>query len=614
MDVKMRATISRTNVVLFCILAALIATFTTGYHFGDGNQIGHLPIVMRVLDAEYLTNDFFVNANDVEVGPRYYYARLLALAMSVMPVHAVFLALTIVSKSLLALVTFHVATRLNPRTPLASVFAVALVLCVESFGLGGAAQLAESQLQPAMLARPFALLSLWMALEKRILLSTALAMVAIPVHPLVGLESGAIGLMAHCLHILFPASKPIDGARARARQLVGACVCGFALLGALHLLFGQAMERSLSTYQFIDILCYSRAPHHYLPSTFSFRSYFFTGCFFLAMWVSWYSWKRDTSDRENPRKVLWAILVVVLLLCGGYLFVEVFPSRVFASAQTFRTLFVVKWFGFLLFAGMAARAIGSNNYSASGWLLLIGSGPFQPLIVLIATVFVAVRDRVKASFGAEMLQILFGLTILQSASFAADGNWSELQGVTLLTMLGFLYLSLPNRSVWSWVPVVPVVAVVGALVAGYQVPRVPDPQISLKQLDDPLRNVAAFAMNKTPRDALFIVPPDQNNFRVLASRAVLVQWKAFPFGDPAMAEWYQRMRDCYVQPDIDVKPEITRLPNPDALSQAYHKISDPQLVSIARKYGCNYAILYADTETRLDVLFEDPEYKLVRFD
>lgn len=595
----------KADAVLFCVLAGLLATFTTGYHFGNNNQIDHLPITLRVLDADYLVNDSFINANQ-EVGPRYYYARLLAALSSIMPLHYVFLVLTVAAKSMLALVTYYVAGCLHRGSALASVLAVALVLCIDSFTLGGAAQLAEPQLQPAMLVRALALLSLWMALSNRVFVATVLAMIAIPIHPLVGLETAGIGLLAHTAYLLLPLPSHSEGFRARLPGLIATAVCGVTLLVFVFWVFGGVLEQSLSTTEFVTIVCESRSPHHYLPSTFSKRNYFLTACFLAATAFAWKLWKRDADDQPLATKILFTNLVVIALLVVGYVFVEIFPVRVVVTAQTFRMLYITKWFGFLLFAGAAAKAITRERDTLPGWCILLASGPYQPLSALIAILVEGIHDRFRAASGSLWFHLLAGVALLQIGAFGANGRWEELQGMSVLVALGAWYVFVPNPQLRRWASVLPVGAVVGLLVMGISIPRISDPQITLDQLNDPVRHVAKFARENTPPDDLFIVPPRVGNFRVLAKRALLVQHKSVPFSDSSLAEWYQRIRDCYLQ---DPNGEVPLLMD---LDEAFHSISDEQLTRVGQKYGVNYAVLYADTDTMLNVVYADAKYQLVQ--
>ncbi len=65
----------------------------------------------------------------------------------------------------------------------------------------------------------------------------------------------------------------------------------------------------------------------------------------------------------------------------------------------------------------------------------------------------------------------------------------------------------------------------------------------LTQSNTPEGSIAAWARTKTPRDALFAVPPSWSGFRSQAQRALVVDFKAFPFQDAQMFVWFERLYD-----------------------------------------------------------------------
>ncbi len=50
-----------------------------------------------------------------------------------------------------------------------------------------------------------------------------------------------------------------------------------------------------------------------------------------------------------------------------------------------------------------------------------------------------------------------------------------------------------------------------------------------------------WVIQHTPVDAVFLIPPSLSGFRYRAQRPVFVDFKALPFQDAAMLEWYRRL-------------------------------------------------------------------------
>jgi hypothetical protein len=609
---------SRTAVVLFCITAGIVGTFANNYNFGGpdgGDQIEQLVTVLRTIDPQYLPQDFFANANDGYVGPRYYYAHLMAAMAHVLPLSALFLLLTILVHTALALLTFHVSRRLFGKGDLPAILAVALVLHTHGIELGADAAIAGQELTPKLLARPIALLSLWCALNGRTLWCVALAMPAILVHPLVGFETAAVGLVARAIELLWPGQVSAESPR-RFRLASAAMVA--VGLGAItcfsYLLFDTNAGPPVSLPQFIAIQAYCRAPHHYLPSTFPPVDYYLAAMFFLAAGLAWWLWKNsEGAGAPMPFRVLAVNVVLLSLLIGGYVFVEVFPSRLWITAQTFRMLSVAKWFALMLMAGTAGRLIGRRRTvdgSGPGWCVLMGAGQFEPIVVLGAHVLHMLQGAISAGRSAVGMRLLTGLLFIFCVAMGVDGLWTEPMGVLLVAGLGFWYLLDPPRWYWRWTPLFLVLGatwlLIGPRTPGFHIPRVlPRPFVTLDDPRSPCHALAHFAREHTPPESLFILPPDIANFQLIANRAAVVQWKAMPFSDRAMVQWYQRMRDCYGDAnwkDLPPKPQLVH---------RYRHIPQSQLLAVAAKYGATHAVLDAATPCELTTLYQDARWKIV---
>lgn len=118
--------------------------------------------------------------------------------------------------------------------------------------------------------------------------------------------------------------------------------------------------------------------------------------------------------------------------------------------------------------------------------------------------------------------------------------------------------------------------------------------------------VAEFVRENTPEESVFLTPPEFGQFRLLANRAIVVDFKAFPFSDAGIEEWYERITTCYGIPSSKGFAMVNEL------NENYHTISDTDLIFLQKRYGFDYAVLYGDTQTNFEVIFQNSTYKLVR--
>ena len=92
----------------------------------------------------------------------------------------------------------------------------------------------------------------------------------------------------------------------------------------------------------------------------------------------------------------------------------------------------------------------------------------------------------------------------------------------------------------------------GALTAGRSYPETAlarwtakyQPILSLEENQDEVYVVGQYLRANTESDAILLIPPDLARFRLTAERAVVVDFKAFPFNDETMDEWYRRVLFC----------------------------------------------------------------------
>jgi len=106
-----------------------------------------------------------------------------------------------------------------------------------------------------------------------------------------------------------------------------------------------------------------------------------------------------------------------------------------------------------------------------------------------------------------------------------------------------------------------------------------------------------FISMNTPVSSVFLTPPDLGGMRVFPKRAIVVDTKAFPFNDFYMKEWYDRVINCYGQGDRQ---------------ENYARINDERLLELKVLYGFDYAVLYVDTDTQHEIIFQNSKYKIVR--
>ena len=104
--------------------------------------------------------------------------------------------------------------------------------------------------------------------------------------------------------------------------------------------------------------------------------------------------------------------------------------------------------------------------------------------------------------------------------------------------------------------------------------------------------LGAWVRDHTPKDAVFLVPPDEESFRVHARRAIVVNFKGVPQLSGELPAWRDRLQDVL---DLDTAG-LLALPRPmgrtlEAIRGRYESLSQEHHAAVARKYGARYAVL-----------------------
>ena len=521
------------SLVILLVFLAAVSTFLNYRGFGRENQIAEFPILYRVMDSNYLPNDFYTNRAS-EFGPRYLYAKFTAFIANEDSLPLIAFLLTLLINAAVVLITFFFARDIFRGSILAGLLAALLVMTVKTFALGYWPHIYVRQLLSGSLAVPFIFASFWAAIRRRPYLLAFCAGIALLIHPTFGAECGVLAFLLLYVRVILNKKTPLQPG---ILKLAGAVVI-FLIFVALPLLPYLALDH-IDTRQFMAIETFLRHPHHSVPSFFRGGDYAAAVIFLLAAGLAWFM-----SNRQEVTFPFITIVILFFCICG-YIFVEIIPLRLMAFARPFRLLFIVKWLGLIMIAGAMARFLREKGNRA---LTLI--------------------HKIKPGFVYAVVIVVVGMMILLSIIYYTPLN-NILPGKTVAAIKGIM------------------------------------PELRYADLRTLEVEAARFARGNTPEDAIFLTPPVFGKFRLVARRALVVDWRSFPFQDRAMVEWRQRIFDCYGVPGF--VGHYAR----EELNGNYKKIRDSVILELRKKYGFAYAVLYQETPTKFPVIYENRKYKIL---
>jgi hypothetical protein len=365
---------------------------------------------------------------------------------------------------------------------------------------------------------------------------------------------------------------------------------GFPFLGVAHLLLGRAglLARLLRQFALASIvvlvdlpallsattasagaadvglarhvLMAVRAPHHFDPRTFTPQLVLFAGWQLMAL-----PHLRDVSPDEAVRRRVRALYVafLALIVAGGVLTTVVFVPAVSAVFFWRMTPFAVL-LAQIVIALAVATLLDESVRVRDAWSGARGVAFVVGLLSVIGyhASTVGVTDyRVLVLTGGGLSLVLLRLVRARREAAAGAAERKRLGA---------------DR----WVPVALVVVVL-ALVPLTMVFR----HFNLLAPDmgfvRPAERELYEWIGTTERDTVFLIPPALEGVRLLARRAVVVDWKGFPFRPADSVEWYRRITAVAGTPDVASLRDA---------ELGYARMDAGRLRRLAETYQAGYAV------------------------
>lgn len=345
-----------------------------------------------------------------------------------------------------------------------------------------------------------------------------------------------------------------------------------------------SQTRTLPMVEFVDLYVRLRHPHHYDPSTWPAIIWItFLLPIPLAVWA-WIACRaQPTADRSDPTAAttdpyawqqagrvfaLIAALLVVALLGAGIFYL----SETLVKLSLWRFSIYVKLLSCIGAAWLLYNA-GLWNRQAIRWALIA-----LPVGLAIAVTLLFVVSRSGFAFIDWLAALVWrhrgtaGLTIILCAVLAVYEliyakpwrRWQHdvLHSAGIVSMAVVLYLAWGR---WLGVNVIP-------------------------DDDDAYLQVCRWVQRHTPVDAVFIVPPQEQSFRLHAERAIVINFKGVPQLNGEIPEWRDRLEAVLAVPDLTgfIRPTFDEAL--DAIEHRYGELSGEHLAQVAHQYGADYVL------------------------
>ena len=538
------------------LLVALAGIDLVGYRFGDSNQGITVPILKRFMDPSLYRWDVMVATG--ERFPTIFYATLAALLPGKESIPAAFFALYVFSIAAALAGVYRIGRWCGGRE--AGLLAFLIAIPVRN-GIANES-LYRVQFSHSHLASALVIWAMALFLEGRRVL------------PLLMLSLGAYNHVLYSLYVLVPCVLVLlyearEVGRRRTLQRLAA-----AVLPLLPFLAWTFAHLTPMTAEWLDLLRL-RSSHHSFPSFFG--DTLAAGAFLMALGTLTLS----RLPREKRAALSWFFVGFALLFVLGTVFTEFVPLKAVLQFQPHRC-----WrFLMLILYGLAAagvvagwRAGGLARVAAALTALILVNPQLEPLLPVAVFAQAAVGRPTPATW-ARLVAVgtLVALAGWDGPHLALSWEEYPLDELTRPTVLGAAALAIVvligrelTASQRRWAALAAAAGAVFWLGPDAYARKRP------KWETGSWREVQDWVRLHTPKDAIFVTPPQEAGFRVFSERTVVGEWKDGTqqyFDERFATEWAARM---------------------EALGPAeYVKLSDDRLTQIARRFGASFVVVPA---------------------
>jgi hypothetical protein len=590
----------------FAIVGSLMAT---GYIFPIGGNFPEVPPIQFMLNPELYKNDYYVQEM-VKFNPRYYYYYIIYwlanLGTSIPLAHFIYQFLAFGSFILACYAIINIYT--NSKLPAA---AMAFLCIAASFTDVGNTLIFSTKSVPSTFAMGFAIWGIYFSLRQKWLTGYLFFGLGCLLQFLVGLLPG----------LMMVPVLVIESVRQRNFKTL---ILALALLAAMAsivyvpmLLTGTTSTHTIDNAEFVYIHAKVRNPHHILPSNWDFGNWFNFICFIMGGLLCIKN--ADLLRKEDKVNFYVIVGTSIFALFLNYIFVEVYPLAFIAKLQLARTVPFAQLIIFIAVCLTIDILYREKRIAISLLLLVVLTLPFRGIIFLGLSVWQTKKYIFPKRYNI-LLWILAVGTVIFSLIYPVTDSW-EIMGdriisiPVLFSILAFPFIlektslatSIKQTLTHTLALITTATLVLG--VAGI----LPKPILNVFQTrvninalsSDDLSRLAVRFSQISSHDSLVLIPPSVTSFQFFSERAIVVNFKNFPFTEKGIKEWQNRMEAVL---GVPLNPQMIWGGN-----DLFIRRSSADLVKVARNYHANYILTRTDWHPNMQGEIADKQGKWILY-
>jgi hypothetical protein len=594
------------SIYTFVIIGALMAT---GYVFPIGGNFPEVPPIEFMLNPELYKNDYYVQEM-VKFNPRYYYYYIIYflanLGLTIPFVHFIyqFLAFGSFVLACYAIINIYTNSKLSA--------AAMTFLCIAaSFTDVGNTLIFSTKSVPSTFAMAFAIWGIYFSLRQKWVTGYLFFGLGCLLQLLVGLLPGLM-----MLPVLI-----IESVKTRTFKNLIFSIALLALMASIvylpMLLTGTTSTQTIDNADFVYIHAKVRNPHHILPSNWDIGNWFNFICFIIGGLLC----VKNSDSLGTETKINFYVIISTsfFALLLNYIFVEIYPIAFIAKIQLARTVPFAQLIIFIAVSLLVDRLYRDKQIAIGLLLLIILTLPFRGIIFIGLSVWQS-RKYVLSQRYTIFLWFCATVTLFFSLIYPLTNSGEIIIDRIISIPIFFSILAFPfilektSASTAIKQIVTHTLALVTTVTLALGVAGIlPKPILNIFETrvninavpSDDLSKLALRFSRTTSQDTLVLIPPSVTSFQYFSKRAIVVNFKNFPFTEKGIKEWKNRMEAIL---GVPLNPQMIWGGN-----DFFSRRSGTDLVQVARNYNAHYILTRSDWHPNIQGEIADKQGKWILY-
>jgi hypothetical protein len=585
------------NLPIVYILIISIALIFYGYIFPSSNNLIEAPPILAMLDPELYQNDFFVR-DMLNITPRYYYQYLVYFPAKLgMDLAWIYFFYYVLAFSSLTVGLYKIGIKFGGSN-LSSALLTFLTLYSNDTTIGYVSIFRNEPI-PAIFAMGLTIWGIYFCFCRNWNFGYLFFGIACVIQFLIGILPGLLFLPL----LIIDAKKNNRFATLITSLLI---LGSFAALVYVPMIFtGNTDGKIISNTEFVYFYGYIRHPHHIIISSFNSKNWrnfllFISGGILIIKATKW-------LKQEDKLNLLIIIATSFLALGFGYIFVEIYPSSLFAKLQLARTTpFAV------LMVSIALSVMINEHYRLGNiaicLLLLVTPIVNNGTILFFAIAFslLFLKEQNSLTFTRSKLSVFITilLVLVLIAFNPPTFSFVEIVDRLLGKIIPLIIFTLPfiieeflNNSRQLKITIYTLSFIFCSFLSLSLFDRLPKNisnfvlnKITVNKInDDKITKIAFKFRQLTDKNATILIPPSLTQFRWYSQRSVVFDFRSFPYTDRGIQEWAKRLKMF--------SGEDSYLNSPQKLDSVYSQLSDRDLLNLAKQFNAQYILTRSDWQT-----------------